>query len=377
MAIKGRSHSENRFYTNSKDKNKHPPTKVVIRRLPPDMTLETFRDQVAPLPEHDHIRFVPADPGLAQHAFSRAYINFLHMDDIVTFRDRFDGYVFVDKQGFEFPGAENQVITPLVTFVCRRRAERKEERRRKEIERRKEETRKAKEKLSKEKREAREKGRHDTKESSKALWNDEQERKRDDGPAGKKHDDKHKEKHGKDAGRSDKEEKYRRRDKEERWKEGEKHKREDKIKQAKEERRKDKEWEDRKNKAEKHPHPSDTSSEASAAAGKLSAGDRRGGDGDVGRQGATAPTRDGAKPAPARDGSEPKRREPKADRRIKNKDRPSLTIYRPGMGKYSSKRLQERDSQSSSPPPAAAESADADEPQRRTLVFRRSRGAEP
>ncbi|XP_037089478.1 regulator of nonsense transcripts 3B-like [Pollicipes pollicipes] len=230
MAIKGRSHSENRFYTNSKDKNKHPPTKVVIRRLPPDMTLETFRDQVAPLPEHDHIRFVPADPGLAQHAFSRAYINFLHMDDIVTFRDRFDGYVFVDKQGFEFPALvefalyqrtprrrarkpdaksgtiaddagyqaflqeceqppeaspttweetleqiekrhselkENQVITPLVTFVCRRRAERKEERRRKEIERRKEETRKAKEKLSKEKREAREKGRHDTKESSK------------------------------------------------------------------------------------------------------------------------------------------------------------------------------------------------------------------
>lgn len=31
--------------------------------------------------------------------FSRAYINFKNQEDIVLFRDRFDGYVFVDHKG--------------------------------------------------------------------------------------------------------------------------------------------------------------------------------------------------------------------------------------------------------------------------------------
>ena len=63
------------------------------------MVLDSFVEQVSPLPDHDYLGFVPADPGLAPHAFSRAYINFSKLDDIITFRDRFDGYVFVDKQG--------------------------------------------------------------------------------------------------------------------------------------------------------------------------------------------------------------------------------------------------------------------------------------
>lgn len=63
------------------------------------MTAETFQQQVAPLPEHDYMAFVPADRGLGPHAFARAYINFLSQNDIVLFRDRFDGYVFVDQQG--------------------------------------------------------------------------------------------------------------------------------------------------------------------------------------------------------------------------------------------------------------------------------------
>ena len=63
------------------------------------MVLASFVEQVSPLPDHDYLGFVPADPGLAPHAFSRAYINFTRMADIITFRDRFDGYVFVDQQG--------------------------------------------------------------------------------------------------------------------------------------------------------------------------------------------------------------------------------------------------------------------------------------
>ena len=33
------------------------------------------------------------------HVFARAYINFKNQEDIVLFRDRFDGYVFIDNRG--------------------------------------------------------------------------------------------------------------------------------------------------------------------------------------------------------------------------------------------------------------------------------------
>ena len=40
---------------------------------------------------------------LGPNAFSRAYINFLNYEDVASFRDKFDGYVFVDGKGkFDF-----------------------------------------------------------------------------------------------------------------------------------------------------------------------------------------------------------------------------------------------------------------------------------
>lgn len=36
---------------------------------------------------------------LYPHLFSRAYINFKNPEDILLFRDRFDGYVFIDNKG--------------------------------------------------------------------------------------------------------------------------------------------------------------------------------------------------------------------------------------------------------------------------------------
>ncbi|XP_035221119.1 regulator of nonsense transcripts 3A-like [Stegodyphus dumicola] len=78
-------------------------TKVVIRRLPPTMIQEQFIEQIAPLPEHDYMYFVKADMRLGPHAFSRAYINFLIPEDIFTFKDKFDGYVFLDSKGNEYP----------------------------------------------------------------------------------------------------------------------------------------------------------------------------------------------------------------------------------------------------------------------------------
>ncbi|XP_043243775.1 regulator of nonsense transcripts 3A-like [Amphibalanus amphitrite] len=484
MAIKNASHGEKKSYSSSKDKNKHPPTKVVIRRLPPDMALDSFVDQVSPLPDHDYLGFVPADPGLAPHAFSRAYINFSNMDDIITFRDRFDGYVFVDKQGFEYPAVvefapyqrtprrrsrkpdaksgtifedadykaflaaceqeqsepaapsweqtleeiekrhaelrEANVVTPLVTYVCKRRAEKKEERRRRELERRKEEARRAREKLlARDKRDSREKTRYDTKETSKpASREEEKDRRRDDVPTTKKYekyDDKQKDKYTKEytrdkqtkeAFRPDRDDKLRRKEKDDRRKDGarerpahkearwkdeapEKGRREEKSRTfSREERKKDVDWEEKKKRTEKKARTSESSSEISTA----SARDRQAEVKDAGSE-RSAETRAGGDTAqPAKSGAvkrdtpdaKKERKEARAERTktgLKNKDRPSLAIYRPGMGKYSSRRLRERDTESPSSsvggdeaaeePPAPARDRPAPLP--RTLVFRRSR----
>lgn len=63
------------------------------------MTEEEFREAITPLPEHDYFTFCPADNSLSPHAFTRAYINIKNPDDIITFRDKFDGYVLVDQKG--------------------------------------------------------------------------------------------------------------------------------------------------------------------------------------------------------------------------------------------------------------------------------------
>lgn len=82
---------------------KPPRVKVIIRRLPPSMTEETFVQQVEPLAPHDYLYFVPADWSLGQFATSRAYINFTDPDDVFLFKDKFDEYVFVDTKGVEYP----------------------------------------------------------------------------------------------------------------------------------------------------------------------------------------------------------------------------------------------------------------------------------
>ncbi|KAM6178232.1 regulator of nonsense transcripts 3A [Rhynchocyon petersi] len=85
-------------------------SKVVIRRLPPNLTKEQLEEQLHPLPAHDYFEFCTADISLFPHLYSRAYINFRNPDDILLFRDRFDGYIFIDNfrlcffvKGLEYP----------------------------------------------------------------------------------------------------------------------------------------------------------------------------------------------------------------------------------------------------------------------------------
>ncbi|XP_073446614.1 regulator of nonsense transcripts 3A isoform X1 [Dendrobates tinctorius] len=78
-------------------------SKVVIRRLPPSISKEQLEEQLHPLPAYDYFEFCTADPSLYPHLFSRAYINFRNPEDIVLFRDRFDGFIFIDSKGQEYP----------------------------------------------------------------------------------------------------------------------------------------------------------------------------------------------------------------------------------------------------------------------------------
>ncbi|XP_063314684.1 regulator of nonsense transcripts 3A isoform X2 [Pelobates fuscus] len=78
-------------------------SKVVIRRLPPNISKEQLEEQLHPLPAHDYFEFCSADPSLYPHLYSRAYINFRNPEDILLFRDRFDGFIFIDNKGQEYP----------------------------------------------------------------------------------------------------------------------------------------------------------------------------------------------------------------------------------------------------------------------------------
>lgn len=67
------------------------------------MTQTQFIEQVSPLPDNNYLYFVKADLSLGQHAYSRAYINFIEQKNIFDFREKFDNYVFVDAKGNEYP----------------------------------------------------------------------------------------------------------------------------------------------------------------------------------------------------------------------------------------------------------------------------------
>ncbi|KYO41353.1 regulator of nonsense transcripts 3A isoform A [Alligator mississippiensis] len=91
------------WFQEARDEKKTALSKVVIRRLPPCLTKEQLEEQLHPLPAHDYFEFCTADPSLYPHLYSRAYINFRNPEDILLFRDRFDGYVFIDNKGLEYP----------------------------------------------------------------------------------------------------------------------------------------------------------------------------------------------------------------------------------------------------------------------------------
>jgi regulator of nonsense transcripts 3 len=57
-------------------------SKVVIRKLPPNLNAESFLEMISPLPDHQDIYFCAADWTLGAEATSRAYIEFKHEEDV-------------------------------------------------------------------------------------------------------------------------------------------------------------------------------------------------------------------------------------------------------------------------------------------------------
>ncbi|XP_056644532.1 regulator of nonsense transcripts 3B isoform X1 [Diorhabda sublineata] len=84
------------------DKREKPLTKIIIRRLPPTIDQDTFLKQVSPIPDYNYIYIVNGDFSLGENAFSRVYINFVNHEDVYNFKERFDGYVFLDAKGNEY-----------------------------------------------------------------------------------------------------------------------------------------------------------------------------------------------------------------------------------------------------------------------------------
>ncbi|KAJ8922036.1 hypothetical protein NQ315_008676 [Exocentrus adspersus] len=164
------------------DKKEKPLTKVIIRRLPPTMDQETFLSQVSPIPDYNYIYTVKGDSSLGEYAFSRVYINFTNPEDIFSFKERFDNYIpkkrgkirmdpkcgtiETDPVYIEFVESlnkpqepdekpeftlqltnenKNDVTTPLLEYIKNKRAQRmrirevrREERKRREFDRKKE-----------------------------------------------------------------------------------------------------------------------------------------------------------------------------------------------------------------------------------------------
>lgn len=83
--------------------NRNAHTKLVIRRMPPNFTMEVLLEKIGPLADHNYKYFVSTSNGCNEASFSRAYINFLRVEDLVRFKEKFDNYPFYDEKGVKYP----------------------------------------------------------------------------------------------------------------------------------------------------------------------------------------------------------------------------------------------------------------------------------
>ena len=77
--------------------------KVVIRKLPPDLTEEKFQEALSDdVPSYSYYYFVAGDPNPGNFSFSRAYFAFIDEASIVPFRDKYDGLYLESENGLKY-----------------------------------------------------------------------------------------------------------------------------------------------------------------------------------------------------------------------------------------------------------------------------------
>ncbi|CAM0139898.1 unnamed protein product [Umbelopsis sp. WA50703] len=85
-----------------------PKTKVVVRRLPPNIPEEIFFNSVKAWVNESTTGWQLFVPGklssskAKQHVFSRAYFHFLTMEAVMAFHQGYDGHLFMDGKGNEY-----------------------------------------------------------------------------------------------------------------------------------------------------------------------------------------------------------------------------------------------------------------------------------
>ena len=77
-------------------------TKVVVRRLPPDMTEKKLLEIFLDIPQYSYFYFAAGDSSLGDLASSRAYFSFIDEASIVPFRDEYDGLLFESVKGHKY-----------------------------------------------------------------------------------------------------------------------------------------------------------------------------------------------------------------------------------------------------------------------------------
>ena len=78
-------------------------TKVVMRKLPPDLTEEKLLEILGDdIPPHNYFYFAAGDPTLGALSFSRAYFSFTEESSILPFRDKHDGLYLESESGAKY-----------------------------------------------------------------------------------------------------------------------------------------------------------------------------------------------------------------------------------------------------------------------------------
>ncbi|KAI8097716.1 Smg-4/UPF3 family-domain-containing protein [Halteromyces radiatus] len=88
-------------------KKNEPKTKVVVRRLPPNLPEDVFMNAVQQWTTDDLVDFKTYIPGklakskAKESTFSRAYFHMKSIDAVIAFHQGFDGHIFMDSRGNE------------------------------------------------------------------------------------------------------------------------------------------------------------------------------------------------------------------------------------------------------------------------------------